>query len=116
MTLDKEVSSWVNKTLDKIDTVRTDAIKDLVTKMSTDRDSGGYVPIKTGALRDSLIVEEASNGTIIGYTVPYARRVNYGFVGTDSLGRKYNQPGQHFLDQVVADWETIVNDYVKKHK
>ncbi|MEZ7005671.1 HK97 gp10 family phage protein [Streptomyces sp. AD55] len=28
----------------------------------------------------------------IGTDLPYGRRLEFGFVGTDSLGRKYNQP------------------------
>lgn len=31
----------------------------------------------------------------IGTSVPYATRVEFGFVGEDSLGRKYNQKGQY---------------------
>mgnify|MGYP000860361228 FL=1 len=31
-------------------------------------------------------------GAVIGNTVPYAMRLEFGFAGTDSLGRVYNQP------------------------
>lgn len=33
----------------------------------------------------------------IGTRVRYAARVNFGFVGTDSLGRTYNQPAKPFM-------------------
>jgi hypothetical protein len=38
----------------------------------------------------------------------YARRVNYGFVGTDSLGRHYNQQGRFYLERSLAKWPAIV--------
>jgi hypothetical protein len=33
----------------------------------------------------------------IGTNVKYARRLEYGFVGKDKLGRNYNQPAQPYL-------------------
>jgi hypothetical protein len=35
--------------------------------------------------------------------VVYARRVEFGFVGEDSLGRKYNQRGRGMVQQTVAE-------------
>lgn len=43
-----------------------------------------------------------SNATV------YARRLEYGFVGTDSLGRNYNQAGRFFVTNNVARWPSIV--------
>lgn len=42
------------------------------------------------------------NGTV------YARRVEYGFVGTDSLGRTYNQKGRFYIRNTVKKWPQIV--------
>ncbi|ACL61752.1 HK97 gp10 family phage protein [Methylobacterium nodulans] len=42
------------------------------------------------------------------YSAVYARRVNYGFVGTDSLGRTYNQAGRHFVGLAAQRWPQIV--------
>lgn len=39
---------------------------------------------------------------------PYAMRVNYGFVGTDSLGRKYNQPPRLFMEASIGLWQSVV--------
>jgi hypothetical protein len=55
------------------------------------------LPYLTGTLRRSVHVElQASLGTqpaaVVGTNVAYARRLEYGFVGKDSLGRVYNQP------------------------
>ena len=60
------------------------------------------VPVDTGALRESIDVQplEQSNGAIligIGSDMPYARRIEYGFVGTDSLGRTYHQSAQPYM-------------------
>jgi hypothetical protein len=44
--------------------------------------------------------------TILNPTV-YARRIEYGFVGEDRLGRYYNQPGRHMVGQTMAEAETI---------
>jgi len=43
-----------------------------------------------------------------GFIAAYAARQNYGFTGTDSLGRNYNQPGRHFVELAVQQWPTIV--------
>jgi hypothetical protein len=38
----------------------------------------------------------------------YAKRLEYGFVGTDSLGRYYNQPGRFFVTDTCKRWPQIV--------
>ena len=70
------------------------------------------VPVDTGRLRDGIHTEqvtdeldrqvlmvtpvvEASNKE--GFDPPYARRIEYGFVGADSLGRIYNQAAQPYM-------------------
>ena len=82
-------------------------------------------PVKTGYLRASWIVTtdpqalESANFSFsdvniaqtiyIVNPVVYARRINYGFVGTDSLGRKYNQMGVHMVEQTMAEMPQIAN-------
>lgn len=39
----------------------------------------------------------------------YARRLEFGFVGEDALGRYYNQPGRFYVRGVVARWAQIVD-------
>lgn len=50
----------------------------------------------TGAYRNSWRVESrtlrAGAVCTIGTDLPYGRRLEFGFTGTDSLGRSYNQP------------------------
>lgn len=44
----------------------------------------------------------------------YARRIEFGFVGEDSLGRKYNQAGRYMVTKAIAAWEAIVNNAAGK--
>lgn len=46
----------------------------------------------------------------IGVDVPYARRLEYGFVGTDSLGRTYNQAPEPYLQPTLDENEAEVED------
>lgn len=39
----------------------------------------------------------------------YARRLEYGFVGEDALGRTYNQTGRFYVRDAVAKFEQIVD-------
>lgn len=41
------------------------------------------------------------------YSATYARRLNYGFTGYDSLGRYYNQPGRFWIQRVGAQYRSI---------
>jgi hypothetical protein len=55
---------------------------------------------------DSLgAIEKARLGDklLLVNPVVYAARVNYGFVGTDSLGRHYDQKGRHMLEQTISE-------------
>ncbi len=79
-------------------------------------------PVKTGFLRnswhvtingsDAATVTELKLGDLFGYvnTAVYARRVEYGFVGTDSLGRHYDQPPRAFVRDTVARADAIASE------
>lgn len=51
-----------------------------------------------------------------GANAPYARRVHYGFSGTDSAGRTYNETGTFWVDVAVAGWQGYVTGAVLKVK
>jgi len=70
------------------------------------------VPVKTGALRDAIhtetVTDEGERQVLAvtpaypaenpyGFEPAYARRIEYGFVGTDSLGRVYHQAPQPYM-------------------
>jgi hypothetical protein len=42
------------------------------------------------------------------YQAPYARRLEYGFTGTDSLGRFYNQPGRFWITAAGQRYASIM--------
>ncbi|MFI8085934.1 HK97 gp10 family phage protein [Kitasatospora sp. NPDC086009] len=50
----------------------------------------------TGGYRDSWTIEAGAAGELaeaaVGTRKPYGRRLEFGFSGVDSLGRRYNQP------------------------
>lgn len=53
---------------------------------------------------------------IASYTMRYARRLEYGFTGTDSLGRKYNQPPRAFARMASQKWKGIVEEVAREVK
>lgn len=70
------------------------------------------VPVDTGRLQNAIHTEETINTREVqrrtitpvveaanpyGFDPPYARRIEYGFVGQDKLGRHYNQPAQPYM-------------------
>jgi len=49
-----------------------------------------------------------------GWTADHARRMEMGFVGTDSLGRTYNQAGRHFVSKNAARFSQFVANRVRE--
>ena len=85
----------------------------------------GKIPVDSSDLIKSLTVDGAEGekayvvaiaGMEIGdtmefaWTVPYARRIEYGFTGTDSLGRTFDMPGRFFVTRNAEKFP----DHVKK--
>ena len=55
-------------------------------------------PYKTGTLRRDIRPEIVEAGVVVvGTSVPYARRLEFGFIGKDSRGRSYHQAARPFL-------------------
>jgi hypothetical protein len=56
------------------------------------------VKVKSGDLRASgKVVRLERHQYAVVFDKPYAARIEFGFHGTDSLGRKYNQAAQPYL-------------------
>lgn len=51
---------------------------------------------------------ELGDRVTLVYNAPYARRLEYGFTGYDSLGRYYNQAGRHWISAVGAKYVSIM--------
>ena len=136
------VDAWTKETEQRMTAVWRQSIDDLADHMNTTRDNGGRLPKLTGNLMRSLLASTSAmpstggpdakysgqdvglvtaglrlDQTVwLGYQAIYARRLNYGFVGEDSLGRNYNQAGAHFVEGAIAEWPSIVARAVAKIK
>lgn len=61
-------------------------------------------PVLTGNLRRSIHTEQlTATSAAVGTDVVYARRIEYGFSGPDSLGRVYHQPPQPYMRPAVDE-------------
>lgn len=110
------------------------AADDLAKAVVKPRSSGGFLPHDTGNLGRSLAAStsvfpgvdtneanygasnveftiagvEAGDTLYLGFQAAYGPRQNYGFVGSDSLGRNYNQTGAYFVENAAAQWPAFV--------
>lgn len=131
-----QVNAWALATEARTAAVFKDAAQTVANEVRTPLGAGGNMPIDTGNLRRSLTASRDVMPSIkvgadtfadgssdisltiaganlgdtiyIGFQAAYARRVNYGFTGVDSLGRKYNQAGRHFVELTAQRWPQIV--------
>lgn len=127
-----QIGAWASQAEARVNAVRNRSIEILAAEMTKTRAQGGRVPFLTGNLARSILAStqgmpDQSEGPFpgsnvglvtatltadqpiwIGYQAVYARRMNYGFVGADSLGRVYNQSGYHFVEGAIAEWGNIV--------
>ena len=128
-----QVSAWASAEMERAEAVFQTAAQTVANEVRTPVAAGGRMPVKTGNLRRSLMASTSSMPTIVegkqefsespvelviagaelggtiylGFQAAYAARMNYGFVGQDSLGRSYNQAGFGFVDAVAQRWPQI---------
>ena len=130
------LDAWTKKTEKRIDAVLKDATQSVVAVAQVTKAKGGRMPVDTGNLRNSLISSVAGGASGQGeesyimaaagmtggdvatftWTAEYARRINSGFTGADSLGRNYSQVGAHFVEGAVDQWPAIVRASIAKAK
>lgn len=123
-----ELGDWADKTEEQLMRIFKQSIQDVLELAQTPKAQGGHMPVVTSFLRNSLASDlngvklaegpdsyvlalaslQAGDTAFFSWTAEYARRVHYGFTGTDSLGREYNQAGQPFRDNAAAQWQSIV--------
>jgi hypothetical protein len=134
MSFAAQVSEWCQQVEGAAEAVFQTAAQMVANEVREPVASGGRMPIDTGNLRRSLMASTAEMPTIktgqetfndsgielviagaelgstvyLGFQAAYAARMNYGFVGEDSLGRVYNQAGFGFVDAVAQRWPQIV--------
>lgn len=72
----------------------------------------GTVAVPQNDTAVSLVIAGATITDRINaiFTASYAMRMEYGFVGADSLGREYNQSGYGFVRSAAQRWKTIVRE------
>ncbi len=129
-------SNWAGLSTDGLTALLRNSVQALAKEASTTIPNGGRVPVKTGNLARSVVVDNEPPRVIeglatgdyslgianikpgdtiyIGWQAKYSRRQNYGFVGTDSLGRNYNQAGYGFAEATAAKWPAIVAAEAKR--
>lgn len=123
-----EIKAYVDKTKAGMRDVMRESIQDVLDIAQTPVAKGGRMPVDTGNLRNSLVSglngsfgASGADGYVLtlagmelgdearfGWTAPYALRMELGFTGMDSLGRKYQQGGRHFVGTAAAQWPSIV--------
>lgn len=127
------ISDWGKAELERAEAIFQEAAKSVANDARLSKADGGRMPIDTGTLRRSLqasttempvvsdndvgtgnnvemVIEGAQLGSTVfmGFTVRYALRQEYGFVGEDSLGRVYNQAGAGFVTAAAQKWPQLV--------
>jgi len=134
MSFAAQVSEWCRQVEGAAEAVFQTAAQAVANEVREPLASGGRMPIDTGNLRRSLMASTSAMPTIkpdqetfsdsglelviagaelgstvyLGFQAAYAARMNFGFVGEDSLGRVYNQTGYGFVDAVAQRWPQIV--------
>ena len=128
------LDAWARQTEARMNAVIKGSTQEVARIAQTPKAKGGRMPVDTGMLRNSfqsslngstslsggdsyvMVAASMKAGDVaqFGWTAAYARRINYGFVGEDSLGRSYNQQGAHFLEGAAMQWPSIVAGEVTK--
>ena len=120
------VEQWVSKAKERADMAFRATTQDALALVKS------LTPVQTGYLRanwtvvrnddpqpiagrpvdSDLIINQLRLGDrlVILNPVVYAARVEYGFVGTDSLGRTYNQIGRGMMQQTIAETPRLARE------
>lgn len=127
-TFTVQMQAFADLTKAKLELVFKASAQDVFEIAQRPKALGGNIPVDTGFLRNSFVsglngstalsgpdafvaaIASAELGDAVfgGWTAAYARRMEYGFTGTDSRGRTYNQAGNHFALNAVQQWQQIV--------
>lgn len=128
-----QVGAWARKTDARMLAVWRRSVELVGEALVHTKQNGGKVPFLTSFLVKSFLASKSGMPKVsdvisvgqpigiitatlgikekiwLGYQAAYARRVNNGFIGADSLGRVFNQDGAYFVEDVVARWQSIVD-------
>lgn len=92
-----------------------EAMADIESSLGNDTVSRMHWKDPSGALEESIYEDSSSTtwSAMIGSGLPYTRRRDWGFDGTDSLGRTYHDVGAEFLDDTLDEKRDYVNQRIK---
>lgn len=122
------VRAFAGKTAMQMRDVFAESVQDVMDTAQLPKEKGGRMPVVSSQLRNSVAsglngsfgptgpvsyvvtLSEMELGDVarFAWTAPYARRIEAGFTGTDSLGRFYAQAGQHFVGAAAAQFPQFV--------
>lgn len=138
LSFSKMIGDWASATGERLSAVHRRSVVLLGEEMITTKPQGGRLPFDTGNLARSLLASTQAmpktatgqfpgsnvgvvaatlrpeQAVFIGFQAAYAKRRNFGFVGADSLGRVYNESGDHFVEGAIAKWPQIVAQAVRE--
>lgn len=138
VSFSKMIGEWASATEERLSAVHRRSVVLLAEEMVTTKGQGGRLPFDTGNLARSLLASTqampknaagpfpGSNVGVVaatllpeqpvwlGFQARYARRMNSGFVGADSLGRVYDQAGNYFVEGAIAKWPQLVAQAVRE--
>lgn len=78
-------------------------------QLPTRKSSGQQFGTWSDAAINLVIAGSKLGDTYVGsYGMNYSLRLEYGFTGTDALGRSYNQPAYAFVRTAAQNWPAIV--------
>ncbi len=138
-TFAAQVADFKGRTLKKMRYVAVNAIQDVMEAAQTPqpgvaRTGGSFIEGRIPVVSSDLINSLSSNGSGKGalsyttaiagleigdrltfaWTSPYAMRIEAGFTGADSLGRRYNQAGRHFVGKNAERFSDFVAARVRE--
>lgn len=87
----------------KIPVDSADLVNSLVSSIN-----GGAGSAGAGSYASVIATFEVGDVMRFEWPMEYALRIEYGFEGTDSLGRTYNVPGRHFVGANIARFSEFV--------
>ena len=107
-----KVTKWYGK---EVNSAVAKAITGVIEKdcVLVEGDAKKNCPVITTRLRGSITHEVEGPVGRVGSNVEYARRVELGFVGADSLGRIYNQPPNPYLRTALETNRKKIEDSFK---
>ena len=136
-----QMTDWAKATEKRLEAVFRQSAQTVANEVRKPKGAGGHMPVDTGNLRRSLIASNSEMPTVepgktdfadkdqnikltiaktklggriyLGFQAVYARRMEYGFTGEDSLGRTYNQVGNGFVRLTAQRWPQIVTQTAK---